>query len=63
MRNYYFNKMAGYCISLQKNQYINFLYSSKSHTEKDIIDIVPFKTASKNKTSGTKLNRRDEMLL
>lgn len=42
MRNYYFNKMAGYCINLQKNQYINFLYSSKSYTEKDIIDIVPF---------------------
>lgn len=55
--------MAGYCINLQNNQYINFLYSSKSHTEKDIIDTVLFTTVSKNKISGTKLNRRDEMLL
>lgn len=42
---------------------VNIKFSSKSHTEKDIIDTVLFTTVSKNKISGTKLNRRDEMLL
>jgi hypothetical protein len=52
-----FSKVAGYKINLQKS--LAFLYTNNEQTEKEYMEIIPFKIASKKKNQipRSKLNK------